>query len=73
MLHNPASVPSLRIETTTSPLPNIGPSNMPAVIVDQPEEFTPTIAREGVHRLGPLNVRLAPVERGECWASRIGD
>lgn len=63
----------LRIETTTAPLPIIGPSNMPSVIVDQPEEFTPTTAREGMHRLGPFDVRLAPVEHGECWASRIGD
>lgn len=63
----------LRIETTNAPLPIIGPSNMPSVIVDQPEEFTPTIAREGVRRLGPFDVRLARVEHGECWASRIGD
>jgi ribonuclease BN (tRNA processing enzyme) len=63
----------LRVETTDAPLPVVGPSNLPKVLTDNPDEFTVTVAVEGVRRLGPFDVRLARVEHGECWASRIGD
>jgi ribonuclease BN (tRNA processing enzyme) len=63
----------LRVESTNRPLPIIGPSNMPTAITEDPDAFTPTVARMGTRSMGPLTVRLAPVEHGECWATRIND
>ncbi|GAA4205732.1 MBL fold metallo-hydrolase [Actinocatenispora rupis] len=63
----------LRAETAAPPLPLTGPSDMPDVLRTDPDSFTPTIATPGPHRYGPLDVRLARVDHGECWATRIGD
>jgi ribonuclease BN (tRNA processing enzyme) len=50
-----------------------GPSDMPKVLTTDPDAFTAMVATAGDHRFGPLTVRLAQVEHGECWATRIGD
>ena len=63
----------LRAVSAAGPLPIIGPSDMPAVLRSDPEAFTPTVARPGELTLGPLKIRLAQVDHGECWATRIGD
>ena len=63
----------LRAVSSAPPLPITGPSDMPSVLTDNPGEFTATVARPGPARFGPMAVRLARVEHGECWATRIGD
>lgn len=63
----------LREVSSAPPLPITGPSDMPEVLLTNPGEFTPTIATAGPARFGPIDVRLARVEHGECWATRIGD
>jgi ribonuclease BN (tRNA processing enzyme) len=63
----------LRAVKSAPPLPITGPSDMPAVLLENPNEFTPTVATAGPARFGPLAVRLGLVEHGECWATRIGD
>lgn len=62
----------LRAVSGAPPLPVIGPSDMPDALRD-PEAFRATVARPGPVPLGPLPVRLARVEHGECWATRVGD
>ena len=56
-----------------NPLPIVLPSNASAQFTDEPEAFQPRFAAEGPLRLGPLELRLARVVHGECWATRIGD
>ncbi|HEX6871604.1 MAG TPA: MBL fold metallo-hydrolase [Micromonosporaceae bacterium] len=63
----------LRAVTASPPLPVIGPSDMPAVLRDAPEAFTATVAEPGQAKTGPVPTRLARVDHGECWATRIGD
>jgi ribonuclease BN (tRNA processing enzyme) len=60
----------LRVATESPPLPLIGPSDVPDALR---EAFAVTVAAEGTVTLGPLTARLARVEHGECWATRIGD
>lgn len=55
------------------PLPVIGPSDLPEVVWTNPEVFAATRAETGNRTLGPFVVRLALVDHGECWATRIGD
>jgi ribonuclease BN (tRNA processing enzyme) len=55
------------------PLPVTGPADLPAVVWRNPEVFAASVAAAGVRRTGPFEVRLARVEHGECWATRIGD
>jgi ribonuclease BN (tRNA processing enzyme) len=63
----------LRAASDAPPLPIVGPSDMPAPLLSDPEAFDPTFARPGRMTLGPFDIRLAQVEHGECWATRIGD
>lgn len=63
----------LREETTSPPLTVIGPSDMPAVLTSHPACFAASFARPGPLKLGSMTVRLARVQHGECWASRIDD
>ena len=63
----------LREVSAAPPLPITGPSDMPEVLLTNPDDFTPTIATVGPAKFGPIDVRLARVEHGECWATRIGD
>lgn len=63
----------LREVTDSPPLPVTGPSDMPAVLRSFTQGFTATVAEPGPARFGPIDVRLARVEHGECWATRIGD
>ena len=63
----------LRQVSAAPPLPITGPSDMPEVLLTNPDDFTPTLATAGPARFGPIDVRLARVEHGECWATRIGD
>jgi ribonuclease BN (tRNA processing enzyme) len=57
------------------PLPVTGPSDLPAVIQDNPDVYTPSVAVPEVRAFGPLAVRQARVDHGdcECWATRVGD
>lgn len=62
------------LPATYRPLPVIGPSDLPALLSDDPDVFACSVAEPGQRRLGPLAVRLARVEHErECWATRIGD
>jgi ribonuclease BN (tRNA processing enzyme) len=63
----------LREATHAPPLPVIGPSDMPDVLLTNPDCWTASVASPGRAPVGPVNVELARVEHGECWASRIGD
>ena len=63
----------LREVSSAPPLPITGPSDMPVVLTENPAEFTATVAQPGPATFGPFKVRLAQVEHGECWATRIGD
>lgn len=63
----------LRAVTDSPPLPVIGPSDMPHVLRSYTDGFTASIAEPGLVKLGPIAARLARVEHGECWATRIGD
>jgi ribonuclease BN (tRNA processing enzyme) len=63
----------LREVTAAGPLPVIGPSDMPEAVMANPDCFSASIARPGLVQTGPITVRLAQVEHGECWATRIGD
>lgn len=63
----------LREVTHAPPLPVIGPSDMAEVLTTNPECWTTSVARAGPVSVGPINVQLARVEHGECWAARIGD
>lgn len=63
----------LRATTDSPPLPVIGPSDMPEVLLTDPDSFTPSFAEPGLVKTGPITTRLARVVHGECWASRIGD
>lgn len=63
----------LRAVSDAGPLPIIGPSDMPAPLLSDPDAFSPTFAQSGPLTLGPMKIRLARVEHGECWATRIGD
>jgi ribonuclease BN (tRNA processing enzyme) len=62
-----------RARNGCGPLPVTGPSDMPEVLTSDPDAFTAVVATAGDHTFGPLTVRLAQVEHGECWATRIGD
>ncbi len=62
----------LRAVTDSGPLRIVLPSDVPPSLTD-PDAFDYTYAAEGAIRLGPLDVRLARVIHGECWATRIGD
>ena len=66
-------LPRLREETTTTPLRVIGPSDMPDVLTSYPDVFTASVATAEPFAVGSMRVRLARVEHGECWATRIGD
>ncbi len=63
----------LREVTKAAPLPVIGPSDMPEVLTTNPDCWTTTVAKPGLVTTGPITARLARVEHGECWATRIGD
>jgi ribonuclease BN (tRNA processing enzyme) len=63
----------LRAVSGAPPLPIVGPSDMPEVLLSDPEAFDPAFARPGPITLGPFDIRLAQVEHGECWATRVGD
>ena len=66
-------LPRLREETTTQPLRVIGPSDMPDVLTSYPDVFTASVATEVPFDAGPMRLRLARVEHGECWATRVDD
>jgi ribonuclease BN (tRNA processing enzyme) len=61
--------------TPSPPLPVTGPSDLPAVLRDNPDTYTPSVALPGARAFGPLAVRQARVDHGgsECWATRVGD
>lgn len=63
----------LRLVTQAAPLPVIGPSDMPEVLRNNPDCWTPSVAKPGLLTMGPITARLARVEHGECWATRIDD
>ena len=63
----------LRAVSSAPPLPITGPSDMPAVLTENPGDFTATVAQPGPATFGPIKARLARVDHGECWATRIGD
>ena len=63
----------LRLVSGAGPLPIVLPSDASPAFTDEPDAFQPSIAKPGPLRLGPLDVRLARVVHGECWATRIGD
>ena len=63
----------LREVSSAPPLPITGPSDMPAVLRSDPDAFDVTVAQSGPAKFGPIDVRLARVQHGECWATRIGD
>ena len=66
-------LPRLREETTTQPLRVIGPSDMPDVLTSYPDVFTASVATDEPFDAGPMRLRLARVEHGECWATRVDD
>ena len=55
------------------PLTVIGPSTMPEMLRTNPDVFAASVAGPGARTVGPLSLRLARVDHGECWASRVGD
>lgn len=55
------------------PLPVIAPSDLPAVVCSNPDVYTASAAASGVRVMGPITVRMARVDHGECWATRVGD
>jgi ribonuclease BN (tRNA processing enzyme) len=63
----------LRAVTRSGPLRIVLPTDASALFTAEPDAFEPTFAAAGPIRLGPLDVRLAPVVHGECWATRIGN
>src|SRR5690606_23298909 len=63
----------LREEFGSIPIPVIGPSDMPEVFTSYPECFTASYAGPDPMKFGSMTVRLARVEHGECWATRIDD
>jgi ribonuclease BN (tRNA processing enzyme) len=63
----------LREVTRAPALPVIGPSDMPEVLRTNPDCWTASVAEPGLLAVGPITARLARVEHGECWATRIGD
>jgi ribonuclease BN (tRNA processing enzyme) len=64
---------AIREGSDCGPLRIYGPSDMNPVLTSNPDDFTSTYAAAGDLQLGPIRVRLARVEHGECWASRIDD
>lgn len=64
---------SLRVRHDCDPLPVVGPSDLSDVVLSNPDCFQASIAKPGKHTFGPITARLARVEHGECWATRIGD
>lgn len=68
-----SQIPRLREETTTTPLRVIGPSDMPDWLPAHPDIFTASAATAEPFAVGSMRVRLARVEHGECWATRIDD
>lgn len=64
---------SLRVRDGCPPLPVVGPSDLPEALTSDPDSFTASVASPGDHTFGPITARLARVEHGECWATRIGD
>jgi ribonuclease BN (tRNA processing enzyme) len=62
----------LRVVTGAAPLPVIGPSDMPSVLRD-PGAFAASVAESGERKAGSMSLRLARVEHGECWATRIDE
>lgn len=46
---------------------------MPESLLSDADSFAATIAGPGSAQFGPITARLARVEHGECWATRIGD
>ena len=68
-----SQIPRLREETTTTPLRVIGPSDMPEWLPTHPDIFTASVASGEPFTAGPMRLRLARVEHGECWATRIDD
>jgi ribonuclease BN (tRNA processing enzyme) len=63
----------LRGATGGPPLPVIGPSDMAPVYERNPQNFVVTVAGPGAVPSVPIPTRLAKVEHGECWATRLGD
>lgn len=63
----------LREVTKAAPLPVIGPSDLPELLTTNPGCWTTSVAEAGLLMVGPITARLARVEHGECWATRIGD
>jgi ribonuclease BN (tRNA processing enzyme) len=63
----------LRGVTGGPPLPVIGPSGMPEIYTRSPDSLAVTVAGPGAVPGVPIPARLARVEHGECWATRIGD
>jgi ribonuclease BN (tRNA processing enzyme) len=61
--------------TPAPPLPVTGPSDLPALLYDHPDAYTPSAPVPGPRAYGPLAVRQARVDHGdcECWATRVGD
>jgi len=51
----------------------IGPSDAPQVLRRHPDAFDFSVAAPGPRTLGPFTVRLAKVDHGECWATRVDD
>ena len=68
-----SQIPRLREETTTLPLRVIGPSDMPEWLPSHPDLFTASVATDEPFAAGPMRLRLARVDHGECWATRIDD
>lgn len=61
------------LPSTYRPLTVIGPSDAPQVLRRHPDAFDFSVAAPGPRTLGPFTVRLARVDHGECWATRVDD
>jgi ribonuclease BN (tRNA processing enzyme) len=61
------------LDSDYRPLPVIGPSDLPGVVRANPDVYTASVAAPDERAMGPLTVRLAQVDHGECWAARLGD
>lgn len=61
------------LPSTYRPLTVIGPSDAPQVLRRHPDAFDFSVAAPGPRTLGPFTVRLAKVDHGECWATRVDD
>ncbi len=61
----------LRERAGVKPVKLIGTAGLPSYVWENPDVYEASLPTAEPFAVGPMTVRLAPVDHGDCWATRV--